>query len=369
LALSATSDLLDFAQAEHRLSPATKAAAVRLLGDTLAVGAAGAMLSGPVERAASAWGTGDDSRLIGRGQRLPAPSAAFVNGFRIHCLEWDSVHAGAVVHALSVVTAALGAAIDRRGGCDPDDALSALAVGVDIAAGLGLASTGAMRFFRPATAGVIGAALAVARIEGSSRFGDVLGLAYSQAAGTMQAHVEGSIALPSRSAMPLEPRSLPSILRRRPRGPQDALEGAFGYFQLFEQGALSRYTRHGFGLADRRVSTKPYPSAAPAMRARDLGYAPARRRDHLGRNRIHRCACAASDPAPRRPAHDSGHDAVIRAPLPPLADSIDAERRAASIRGGSRRELCQLASEAGASLLSILPDENSDPNRAPSLSA
>jgi 2-methylcitrate dehydratase PrpD len=262
LALSATSDLLAFARAEHRLHERASSAAARLLADTLAVGAAGAMLSAPVEASASRWGAGNDTRLLGRGGAMPAPSAAFVNGFRIHCLEWDAVHAGAVVHALSVVTAALGAAIDRRGGCEPEEALCALAVGVDIAAGLGLASTGSMRFFRPATAGVIGAALAVARIEGADRFDDVLGLAYSQAAGTMQAHVEGSIALPlqiagaARAAVTAVDLAAAGLT-----GPHDALEGPFGYFRNIEEGALSLYTDSiGSGWLIEQVSTKPYPS-------------------------------------------------------------------------------------------------------------
>jgi len=260
--VSATSDLLDFARAEHRLGGSTKAAASRLLADTLAVGAAGASASAPVEAAAATWGTGKDARLLGRGGRLPAPSAAFVNGFRIHCLEWDSVHAGAVVHAMSVVTAAIAAAIDRRGGCEPEEALVALAVGVDIASGLGIASTGAIRFFRPATAGGIGAALAVARIDRIGRFEDVLGLAYSQAAGTMQAHVEGSVALPLQIANAARAAiSAVDLVRAGLGGPHQALEGPFGYFRLFEEGELSAYTNHlGSAWLIEQVSTKPYPS-------------------------------------------------------------------------------------------------------------
>lgn len=196
--MTATIDLLAFVRADHSLPPEVRAAALHLLGDTLAVGAAGATAPGAdgVLAAARSWGAGEDSRAIGTDERLPSASAAFVNGFRIHCLEWDAVHEPAVVHAMSVVTAALGASIDRMGGCDPDAALTALAVGVDIAAGLGVAATSALTFFRPATAGCIGAALAVARLEGVEPLEDVLGLAYSSVAGTMQAHVEGSIALP-----------------------------------------------------------------------------------------------------------------------------------------------------------------------------
>ena len=263
--MSATSDLLDFAAADHMLPEAVRGDALRLLADTLAVGAAGSTAPGAagVYAAAAGWGSGNEARLLGRNERLPAPSAAYVNAFQIHCLEWDAVHEGAVVHALSVVTAALHAAIDRRGGCDAEDALTALAVGVDIASGLGIAADSALSFFRPATAGLIGAALAVARIEGLNRaqFADVLGLAYSHCAGTMQAHVEGSIALPLQIANAARAAiQVVDLVKNGLTGPHDALEGPFGYFKLIDQGDLSRYTESvGQIWRISEVSTKPYP--------------------------------------------------------------------------------------------------------------
>jgi 2-methylcitrate dehydratase PrpD len=135
-------------------------------------------------------------------------------------------------------------------------------VGVDVAAGLGLASTGKMRFFRPATAGVIGAALAVARIDRVERVNDVLGLAYSQAAGTMQAHVEGSVALPLQIANAARAAVTAADLAAAGlSGPHDVLEGPFGYFRLFEEGALPRYTdRIGARWLIEEVGIKPYPS-------------------------------------------------------------------------------------------------------------
>ena len=188
--MTATSELLDFAAAPQALPGGVRADAVRLLADTLAVGAAGVSAPGAdgVFKTAASWGSGGDARLLAREARLPAASAAYVNAFQIHCLEWDAVHEPAVVHALSVVTAALLAAVDRKPGVSQDDALAALAVGVDVASGLGIAAYTGLTFFRPATAGLIGAALAVARIEGLRRaqFDDVLGLAYSHCAGTMQ---------------------------------------------------------------------------------------------------------------------------------------------------------------------------------------
>lgn len=261
--MSATADLLTFAAAAHRLPDRVRADAVRLLGDTLAVGAAGATAPGAdaILSAACAMGRGDDARLIGTDARLPAPGAAFVNGYRIHCLEWDAVHEPAVVHAMSVVTAALGAAIDRKGGCDPEAALVALAIGVDVASGLGIAADSALSFFRPATAGVIGAALAVARIDGAP-LENALGLAYSSAAGTMQAHVEGSITLPFQVANAARAAVTASDLAKAGfTAPLDPLEGPFGYFKLIDQGDLTRYTRDlGQVWRIAEISTKPFPS-------------------------------------------------------------------------------------------------------------
>jgi 2-methylcitrate dehydratase PrpD len=262
--VSATRKLLDFARAPHKLPADVREATLRLLADTLAVGAAGSTAPGAqgVFTAARGWGEGNDARVVASGARLPAAGAAFVNAFQIHCLEWDAVHEPAVVHALSTVTAALLASIDRRGGCDPDEALTALAVGVDIASGLGIAATSPLRFFRPATAGCIGAALAVARIEGLENIDDVLGLAYSQCAGTMQAHVEGSIALPLQIAGAARAAiAAVDLVKAGLTGPHDVLEGPFGYFKLIDDGDIATYT-NSIGAVWRiaEVSIKPFPS-------------------------------------------------------------------------------------------------------------
>ncbi len=263
--MSHTAAILDFAVASHTLPPQVRADAEHLLGDTLAVGAAGANSPEAVKLldVVRGWGTSTEARLLGGGT-APAPSAAFFNGFAIHCLEWDAVHEPAVVHALSVVTSALLVASDRAGGSNPEEFLNALAVGVDVASGLGLSATGPMRFFRPATAGVIGAALAVARLNGLTRdqMADVLGLAYSFAGGTMQAHVEASIALPLQIARAAQAAvQAVGLVKAGLSGPNDGLEGSFGYSALIEPLDLARYTC-GLGKVWRisEVSIKPFPS-------------------------------------------------------------------------------------------------------------
>ena len=261
-----TQTLLDFAHAGHVLTGAAKADARRLLADTLLVGAAGSTAPGAagVLDTAKSWGHRPEARIIGEDMRLPATAAAYVNAFQMHCLEWDAVHEPAVAHTMTCVAAALGAAIDRRGGADPETALTALAVGADIASGLGIAAETGLRFFRPATVGLIGAAIAVARIEGLPRekFNDVLGLAYSHLSGTMQAHSEGSIALPLQLAEAARAAiHVVDLVCHGLTGPHDPLEGEFGYFKLFDTGSLSRYTDIiGKRWLISEISIKPFPS-------------------------------------------------------------------------------------------------------------
>ncbi len=260
-----TTRLLAFAAAPHRLPGAVRAAALALLADTLAVGCAGSTAPGAdgVLAAARGWGAGDAVAVLGRRDRLPPAGAAFVNGFQIHCLEWDAVHEGAVVHAMSVVTASLLSACAGRD-TDPEDALTALAVGVDIACVLGLAATSPLSFFRPATAGLIGAALACARVAGlpPERFADVLGLAHAQCAGTMQAHVEGSVALPLQIAAAARAAvTAVDLVANGLTGPHDALAGPFGYFPMFDKGdpaALIAQMGKVWRIAE--ISVKPWPS-------------------------------------------------------------------------------------------------------------
>jgi 2-methylcitrate dehydratase PrpD len=263
--MTATARILAFAaHGGHILLPEALADARRLLEDTLAVGAAGAAspAAGQLRAAMAGWSGGGPCRLLGDGRASP-PDAAFFNGFAIHCLEWDAVHEPAVVHAMSVVTAALLAEVDRRR-CDPDMFLTALAVGVEIAAALGLAATGPMRFFRPATAGVVGAALAVGRLRGlgPARFAGLLGLAVAQAAGTMQAHVEGSVALPLQIAAAARAAvTAVDCAGAGLEGPHDALEGPFGYARLIEPLALDEVVpTPGARWRISELSTKPYPS-------------------------------------------------------------------------------------------------------------
>lgn len=264
--MTPTQRLLAFAAAPPPIPAEVHARARDLIVDTLLVGGAGASAPGAegVLQAAMRFSNAAEAPVMGRQTMLGAPAAAFANGFQIHCLEWDAVHEGAVVHALSTVVAAVHAVAHRAGAPDPAQVREAVIVGVEIACALGLAATTPLSFFRPATAGLMGAALAAARVAGIApdRFDDVLGLAYSQCAGTMQAHVEGSIALPLQIGLAARAAvTAVDLVAAGLTGPHDPLDGQFGYFTLFDRGDFAPVAATlGRTWRTLEVSYKPWPS-------------------------------------------------------------------------------------------------------------
>ena len=249
------------------LPPAARAAARTFILDSFGVGVAGARAPFAAELHAQAarWGAGGEATVWGGGVKLPAASAALVNGFQVHNQEFDCVHEPAVVHAMTVPQACALAFAERAGGVAGRDLMLALALGVDVAAGLGAAARGGLRFFRPATAGAFGAVAALAKLArfDADRLIAAWGIVYGQIGGTMQSHVEGKPLLPmqigfaARAALNAIDLAAAGL-----DGPRDLFEGRFGYFPLFE-GAwdlapLWRALGRTWHIAE--LSHKPFPS-------------------------------------------------------------------------------------------------------------
>ena len=254
------------------IAPEALASAKTFLLDTVGVGLAGTADPnvGRIIAAAAAWGESHDATIWNSRLRLPAPSAAFANAYLIHCLEFDCIHEAAVVHPMATLVSALLAWCERasRGG-DPVSGrrfLTALVVGVDVASLLGVSTRSPLRFFRPATAGGFGALAAIANVAGfdEEQVRDALGIQYGQTSGTMQAHVEGSMALGlqigfnARAAI-----TAADLAAARLRGPHNVLTGPFGYFALFENGSYDSSAidaELGRRWQITQLSHKPYPS-------------------------------------------------------------------------------------------------------------
>ncbi len=224
--------------------PAATVGKVRtFLLDTLGVGIAGSSGAQVADLIALArgWGPQSEATVWLTGERLSAQSAAIVNAYQIHCLEFDCVHEGAVLHPMATILSAVLAWAEReaqRGHPVPGaDLIPALAVGVDVSTMLGIVTDAPIRFFRPATAGGFGAVAAIARLAGldDGQVKDALGAQYSQTSGTLQPHAEGSPMLGMQVGFNAAAaiRSI-DLARAGFRGPHDILTGQYGYFRLFE---------------------------------------------------------------------------------------------------------------------------------------
>lgn len=252
----------------ERLPPAAVLAIKTFVLDSLGVGIAG---SGEVWAArllecAAGWGEGRESTVWGTGHRLPAQSAALVNAYQIHCLEFDCVHEGAVVHPMATLLSVLFADAERRGNVNGKVFLAAVAVGVDVACSIGMASRSPMQFFRPATAGAFGAVAALGKLAGLDvdLLTNAFGIVYGHVSGTLQAHVEGSpllglqMGFNARGALTAVELAAKGLV-----GPHEVLEGRYGFFRLFEGGAYDLTPVLGeLGTVWRvtELAHKPFPS-------------------------------------------------------------------------------------------------------------
>ncbi|MBT3330017.1 MAG: MmgE/PrpD family protein [Rhodospirillaceae bacterium] len=215
------------------------------------------------------WGQGNDARVWGHGQPLPAPAAALCNAYQIHNAEFDCVHEGAVVHSMTVLLGSAMAVAERQHGMGQaisgKDLLLAAILGVDVACHISVGVSTGLKFFRPGTAGAFAAVTAIGKMLkfDADTLRHAYSVAYGQMCGTMQAHTEGSMLLGmqvgfnARNAVVACDMAAAGL-----QGPRNILEGPFGFLNLFE-GDYDRDVLLGsIGKTWRitELSHKPFPS-------------------------------------------------------------------------------------------------------------
>jgi aconitate decarboxylase len=200
--------------------------------------------------------------------------AAMANGYQVHCLEYACFHEAATVHSMSVIFPAVMAYADRYGRVSGKDIITAVNIGNDVAALLGLSATKGARFFRPGVCGAMGAGAAMAKLADLDRPSttELFGLIYSQLSGTMQAHTEASMALGLQIAFSVR-NALTALdmVRMYLTGPVDVFDGPYGYFNLFEMDGDATPHLDALGKAWRtaEISFKPFPSGRASHGAID----------------------------------------------------------------------------------------------------
>ena len=227
---------------------ASFAAARRFMLDTLAVAWAGtdapgcreahALLADEGGRADStAWGFGGGN--AGSGARMPAMSAAFINGMTSAALDYDGIGSGASVHVnITVLPAAL--AMAERLHAPGKDFLAAFVIGADITYRMAAAASNPNEGFHYVPIyGVFGAAAACARLMKLSvlETRHALGIAFMQACGTQQANIDPSLSKRMMSAFAARSGVHAALLAQRGvTGPAQAIEGKFGLFNMYQSG-------------------------------------------------------------------------------------------------------------------------------------
>lgn len=235
--------------------------------NVLATTVAGAQTTaiGIMARTLSRFSGPGQAIVLGRGERVDAPTAAYLNAAAANVHDFDDTHVPTIIHPSAPIAAPLLALAD----CTPTDGaafLHAFAVGVEVACRLGNAISPqhyAKGWHITTTCGVVGAAAAASHGLGltEQETNDALAIAACQAAGTVEALGTDakSVAVGNAARNGL----LAALLARSGlSGPAGAIDGRFGFLQLFRDGEISPAALSD-GLGERwelaSNTFKPYP--------------------------------------------------------------------------------------------------------------
>lgn len=253
------------------LSADTVRLAKRFLIDTLAAGIAGARTN-VVEAVLAAAHAGTEgavgsATVWGRGEKLPAPMAAMVNGTSAHALELDDF--GGCGHSGAVVIPAL-CALAGRLEFSGRQALCALVAGYDLAART-LEGAGGYRpvndlgWHSTGICGSFGSAAVSAKLLGldRERFADALGIAGTFTGGIWAFLADGAMTKRFHPGKASENGVSAALLAQAGMsGPRKVLEAQWGgFFSTYAKGiATPEATLAGLGSEFRiaRSGMKPY---------------------------------------------------------------------------------------------------------------
>ena len=179
-----------------------------------------------------------DMTVIGTDVASDALHAALANGIAAHSIECDDVVNEASLHpAVTVMTTALSAA-SLAGGCSGKDFISAIVGGYETVIRLGVALDPASHYargFHPtATCGTFGSAMTAACILklGKERTADALGIAGSQAAGSMEYLTDGVYTKRFHAGWASQSGLTAALLAAEGfSGPKTIIEGKFGFLK------------------------------------------------------------------------------------------------------------------------------------------
>ena len=180
--------------------------------------------------------SGDEATAIGLGRKASLQNAALVNGISGHAMDYDDGHRFCNVHLGSAVIPAVLAVAEKENK-SMDDVLRGIVIGYEAAIRLGSCIQPAHRgrgFHASGTVGTIGAAMGVAALLDFDReqMKSALSAACTSAGGILEMQENVSTLKPFNIGRATHDGITAALIVRAGfRGPQDVLEGKFGFLR------------------------------------------------------------------------------------------------------------------------------------------
>ena len=226
------------------------------------------------------WAGREESRVLLRGTRLPAPPAALLNAAMGHALDYDdTLDTGGSIHPGVSVLASVLAVADRLGGVSGRDVLLAVALGLDVSCRIAFASTLDRGWHRTAAIGVFGATAAAGKLMGltAAQMLNAFGIAYSHAAGNRQCILDGALTKRMQAGQAASAGVFSAVLAQTGfTGAHNIFNGRFGFLELYQPNgydALLLLQDLGAVFCGEALSYKPYPCGRPLHAAIDAALA------------------------------------------------------------------------------------------------
>src|SRR6516165_12074786 len=226
------------------------------------------------------WGGLEESRVLLRGMRLPAPQAALLNASMGHALDFDdTLDSGGSIHPGVSVLASVLAVCDSLNGVTGRDLLLAVALGLDMSCRIALASTLDRGWHRTAAIGVFGATAAAGKLMEltAEQMLHAFGIAYSHAAGNRQCILDGALTKRMQAGQAARAGVFSAVLAQTGfTGAHNIFNGRFGFLELYQPNGhdASLLLRDlGAVFCGEALSFKPYPCGRPLHAAIDAALA------------------------------------------------------------------------------------------------
>jgi 2-methylcitrate dehydratase PrpD len=216
------------------------------------------------------WGGSEQSTIIAYKIKCPAPNAAQVNATMIHALDYDDGHPSALVHIGCLTVSTCFAVAERMEKVNGKELITAMALGADFLARLGLASRPGTSLstsgWHPTTLyGFLGTAAMAGKIMGldQEKMVNALGIAYHQCAGNGQCVTDGALTKRMGPGLAAKGGITAALMAERGiTGAKNSLEGEFGMFNLYHAGDYDAKTLTadlGKRFEGINIGFKPYP--------------------------------------------------------------------------------------------------------------